>query len=134
MQTKEVVGAIILNKDKFLIIQRAETRPQPLTWGLPSGKIEKDEDRVHAIKREIFEETGNNIDLNQLQYKYSKEYDFSKDGYNINYHVFLYNTNDSFEVSLSNEHISYKWITPKRCLDMKNLIDGLDDVIKRIFN
>lgn len=51
----EVVKVLIENQEgKFLAVREAESGQ----WELPGGKIEEDEDRFSAARREVKEETG----------------------------------------------------------------------------
>ncbi len=59
----KVVCAIIENDDKFLIAQRSDKMSLPLKWEFPGGKIEKDEDKKTALKREIQEELSIEIEI-----------------------------------------------------------------------
>lgn len=63
--TVEGVASVILSPDlhKVLLIKR---RDVPV-WALPGGGIDKGEDALTAIKREIKEETG--LDVASIKYK-----------------------------------------------------------------
>lgn len=50
-----VVSAIIEQENRYLITQRRKTAVMPLLWEFPGGKVEKDEDDVAALKRELRE-------------------------------------------------------------------------------
>jgi 8-oxo-dGTP diphosphatase len=53
-----VVAALIFQDGKLLICQRTRHQTMPLRWEFPGGKIEKDEQAVAALKRELEEELG----------------------------------------------------------------------------
>ena len=55
---KQVVAALILRNDEFLIGQRTKHQPMPLKWEFPGGKIEEGEQPRDALKRELEEELG----------------------------------------------------------------------------
>lgn len=66
-----VTCAIIKNNQKVLCAQRSETMDLPLKWEFPGGKVEKNEDQISALEREIKEELGVEIDiLEQLPSNY----------------------------------------------------------------
>lgn len=58
-----VVGAIIWNKDRFLICQRPEGKKRALLWEFPGGKVEPGETDKEALVREIREELGADIEV-----------------------------------------------------------------------
>lgn len=55
---KQVVAALILDKEKILICQRKADQAMPLKWEFPGGKVEPDEDLKDALHRELEEELG----------------------------------------------------------------------------
>ena len=53
----KVVAALIENDDKILIAKRCTGDPNVFgKWEFPGGKVELNEDEIHAIEREILEE------------------------------------------------------------------------------
>lgn len=133
MRTIKVAGAFIRKGDKFLIVKRGPNKHQPLTWALPSGKLEEGETPDEAIIREVFEETSITINKENLEYHYSKLYDFSEDGYNTEYNVFSASVPlDTISIIQPEEHIEHRWVTVEECLALENLIAGLEDVIKTV--
>lgn len=55
---KQVVAALIVRQDTVLICQRTRHQPLPLKWEFPGGKIERGEQPVDALHRELDEELG----------------------------------------------------------------------------
>jgi|GEM_PF-5618015 len=60
---ENIVNAIILKDNKILAVKR-KTEPWPGMFGLPGGHIEKNENGVESLKRELKEETGFEIEIN----------------------------------------------------------------------
>lgn len=57
-----VVGAMIEDKDKVLIVKRAaEEDFLPDIYEIPGGKVDENETIIQALQREIFEETVQNM-------------------------------------------------------------------------
>ena len=59
----EVTAAIIRDKDKILICQRAQDDECGMLWEFPGGKLEDGETLVECICREIKEELNLNINV-----------------------------------------------------------------------
>lgn len=52
------VGAVCIDSDqRILLIQRGK-EPARGQWSLPGGRVEPDEEALHAVVREVREETG----------------------------------------------------------------------------
>ena len=62
----DVVGALIKRKERILVCQRFDDDLFGSLWEFPGGKVEKQEDKKAAIKREIKEELGINIKVGKL--------------------------------------------------------------------
>ena len=62
----EVTCAIIIEKEQILVTQRSESMPHPLKWEFPGGKLKEGESAENCIKREIREELGLEIRVDQL--------------------------------------------------------------------
>jgi 8-oxo-dGTP diphosphatase len=84
-----VVGAVIQDNGRVLILQRPATDFMGGIWELPSGKVEPDETLEQAIRREVLEETGLTVtvisrSLGSFDYqsgsgKRSRQYNFAVD-------------------------------------------------------
>lgn len=109
-KTIVALKAIIYNENgKILTIRRSEKSPRPLTWDLPGGNLEFGEKLEDSILREIKEEAG--IEVEKLLLLNVLENLDSVDLYRITigYKIKAKTTN----VTLSHEHIDYKWVTPE---------------------
>src|SRR3989344_5607741 len=85
---KIVVAAVILHKNKVLLLQRSEKETFPGLWELPSGRRESLESSVQAIKREVREETGLTVEVMApiITFEYFvKKDNFIKDTTQINF-------------------------------------------------
>jgi len=63
MERKRVVGAVIYRGNKILIAQRNSTGNFPGEWEFPGGKVQPGESDEIALKREIVEELGGEIEV-----------------------------------------------------------------------
>ncbi len=59
------VGSTVFRNNKVLLIKRGNP-PLKDTWSLPGGAVHPGEDLMHAVKREIREECGIEIDVLDL--------------------------------------------------------------------
>jgi 8-oxo-dGTP diphosphatase len=59
----DVTCAIIINRDRTLVVQRSENMKLPLKWEFPGGKLESNETEEECIVREIKEELNLEIEV-----------------------------------------------------------------------
>ncbi|MDQ3876841.1 MAG: NUDIX domain-containing protein [Actinomycetota bacterium] len=59
------VGAIVIDSDELLMIRRAADPGRGL-WTIPGGRVENGELLAEALKREVLEETGLEVDPGDL--------------------------------------------------------------------
>lgn len=77
--------AVVIEKDKVLLVQRKDTK----VWVLPGGGIDEGETPLEACKRETIEETGLTIHANPLKELFLKPVNsWAKKTY-----IFLFNDN-----------------------------------------
>jgi len=56
------VGALIIRDDKVLLVKRAN-EPNKGKWSIPGGVVKLGESLIDALKREVIEETGLEVDV-----------------------------------------------------------------------
>jgi 8-oxo-dGTP diphosphatase len=109
MKHIEVVGAIIVRADeKILCLQRATHKYQYLSYKFefPGGKIETDESKEDALKRELREELKLDIDIESDFLTVEHTYpDFQ-----ITLHTFICRALQK-DFTLT-EHIACQWLSP----------------------
>jgi 8-oxo-dGTP diphosphatase len=103
-----VAACYICCNEQYLILYRAEGKPQEFTWGVPAGKVEAGERPREAVIRETWEETSIKLDDKRLReigilYVRYPHIDFT-------YHMFAEDFSLEPEVVLSAEHIEYRWL------------------------
>lgn len=59
------VGAIVIHNDALLMVQRANDPGKGL-WSLPGGRVEHGEFLADALRREVREETGLEVEVGEL--------------------------------------------------------------------
>lgn len=122
---KIVVGSVIENNGKFLVVKRSSKEEFfPNKWELPSGKVEFGEEPNKALVREVLEETGlqtvNFVPFKCTHYVIEKP---QKKRHTIQI-LYLVNVMQPSTITLSEEHDDHKWILPE---ELKQL-DTFDDM------
>lgn len=110
-------------QDKILLVKRHPNSSQGLTWGLPAGKMEKNETPRQAVIREVREEVGLEVDDETLEsfgllYCRLPHVDF-------HFHVFRFRFHQLPAVQLSpSELIDMKWLTHEEALKLPLIAGG----------
>lgn len=113
---KYVQKALVKKGSTFLILRRhLKSTYYPGFWDFPGGKVNKQENLVDSIQREVYEETK--LEVNVVKkigtYNVILEDNSCLSGWKL----IVYEVESSFgEVKLSKEHIDFKWIDKKRLL------------------
>ena len=124
MKKIEVVAAILHRDGAYFATQRGYGEFEGM-WEFPGGKIEPGESREVALKREIQEELGVDIAIENLLC--TTEYDYPS--FHLTMHCYLCSI-ASGEIELR-EHKSALWLTSDRLKDVawlpadKDVIDKL---------
>lgn len=66
-------SAIIIDSEKILLLHRI--KPSQDYFVLPGGSVEKNEDNISALKREIKEETNLEVEVGKLLWRVKNEFD-----------------------------------------------------------
>ena len=127
------VSALIKNRkgDRFLIIKRCRDEiAYPGKWAFPGGKVEKGQTILEALKREISEEVG--LDIEDYK-RFLKDYTFVRpDGHNVVGLCFLVLAK-SDDVKLSGDFEDSRWISPEE-LSSYDHIEGLEEEVSKAFS
>ena len=113
----DVVAAVIMNNDLFLIANRSFEDNSQGIWEFPGGKVEENETFTSALIREIKEELSLNIKVGNM----IATIDLNKTDKNIYVHYY-YAIVLSGQISL-NVHSEFKWV-PHNQLKSFTYIDG----------
>ena len=123
MPVERSAGAIIFRKEGdtpfFLLLHYpSSSRAKKDYWDLPKGHIEKGEDEIGTIKREVEEETGlRDIDLVD-GFKETIKYFFKWEGKTVlKFVTFYLAETKTKEIKVSREHIGFEWLPYKEALE-----------------
>jgi dihydroneopterin triphosphate diphosphatase len=129
-----VAGCIIEHNGKILLLKYPDNKKDnPGKWGSSAGKVDLNETSAEAIVREVFEETGLNIDSKKLKF-IERTYDrYPKFDFVYDVFKYVFDSTEKPRIVLSDEHVAYQWITPKDALNEDLVLDE-DYCIKRAFD
>lgn len=121
---KNAVAVIVDNDNKILLLKRGDEPGtwMPNKWALVGGGIEKGESPEEACKREIWEETG--LEINKLTQSFSIQRQKSSIE-----HVFACRyTGEPTDVELNDENTNYGWYD----IDEMSFLDTVPHLIEYI--
>lgn len=124
MKRIEVVAAILHSDGTFFATQRGYGEFEGM-WEFPGGKVELGESREAALKREIQEELGIGISIEELLC--TTEYDYPS--FHLTMHCYLCSIG-SGEIELR-EHKSAQWLSGK-ALDALEWLPADKEVIEKL--
>lgn len=117
--------------NEVLVLRRSKTHPRhPLGPDLPGGVVDENEELKNGAVRELLEETGINVDANDLEELYSVK-DTVGDNLPIHRVIYGLKINDSKpDIVLSWEHDKYEWIelSSLKGLERSNQL-GVDTIL-----
>ncbi len=118
-----LVSRCIVQNDegKFLLIKRSGNNYHlPLKWEFPGGKLDEGQDLSNALEREVLEETGLLIQPTDRMVFVESEIIPKGKFQGLPYVVItgLAKKVGRNEVTLSEEHIDFRWVTTSEAFDM----------------
>lgn len=132
-----VLGVIKRPDGRFLITQRVLTKAwAPGHWEVSGGAAKAGEDSIDAVRREIFEETGINVEGAKGGYSFSYRRDNpdEKDNYFVDIYKFEMDVKDSDVKLQEEETLSFKFATVEEIKKIAAKGEFLHyDSIKKIF-
>ena len=116
--------------DRFLIVKRhSKEIGYPGKWAFPGGKMERGQDIMETLNKEVKEEVGLKIEDSKV---FLDDFTFvRKDSHNVIGLIFLVRAK-SEDVKLSKDFEDFKWITPDELEDY-DYIKGMEKTVKTAF-
>ncbi len=74
MKRIRVVAAVVRRGDAILVTRRLDRPGSPGQWEFPGGKVEAGEDEPAALRREIAEELGCDVEVGRLLLRHAHAY------------------------------------------------------------
>lgn len=109
----DVVAAILHANQKVLVGKRMATDTNAGKWEFPGGKIKPGESPENALKREIMEELG--IEIENLSLFQEVQHDYSR--YSV--HILFYFVEIDQEIQVEQKsHDELRWINMMECSDL----------------
>jgi len=130
--TIRTVGCFFECDGKFLVLLRRSEKTQGGKWGLPAGKVEKDESDSDAVVREIKEETGYVV-VTKKDIELLGIYTWNFAEKTVVFPTFRIRLKHMPIITYNpDEHQDYKWVTPEECYAMADAIHGLHDLLEYV--
>ena len=110
------VGALIFNPEGKIFLMKSHKWHGK--YVIPGGHIELGETAEEAVKREIKEETG--LDVDEVEFIHHQEFIFDEVFWKKKHFIFLDFAckTKSSQVTLNSEGQEYIWVTPEEALAM----------------
>jgi 8-oxo-dGTP pyrophosphatase MutT (NUDIX family) len=128
----DVVGCYVEVGGEILLLHRRPEKANGNKWGVPAGKVDKDETIQDTALREIFEETGVALRLEDLEHVESV---FVRDGnFDLEWHAFRVRFSEKPEVKIEpKEHQNFTWISPGKAIKELDLIHDLQELLENLY-
>jgi 8-oxo-dGTP diphosphatase len=106
---------------KILLCQRPETKPYPGEWEFPGGKVETSESPHEALRRELTEELGLDVEVGRLLEQIIAPYPDGRTFRVQYYHVQAWTGS-----LLNNDFAQIRWMEPSELMSLPLLKGNLD--------
>ena len=129
----EIAAMYVEYNDLILLLHRQKNKPQGNKWGIPGGKVEKNETPLQAIIREVKEETGYDISKQPIETLQTVYIEYNEKDHFV-YHMFRTKLQeDPGAVKINfDEHKGFTWVTPADGLTM-DLLQDEDPCVRLVY-
>ncbi len=113
------VGAVIANKGKILLIKRSQKLDwHPGGWEIMYGRIAQHEDPTDGLIRELKEELGISVAVGRPLTCWHIYRGHEETAENELVGITFLASTDQIEITLSDEHEEYRWVTPEEAKEL----------------
>ncbi|PIR02154.1 MAG: diadenosine tetraphosphate hydrolase [Candidatus Nealsonbacteria bacterium CG_4_9_14_3_um_filter_35_11] len=137
MPIEKSAGAIIFRKENnnffYLLLHYPSSAKAPKEyWDFPKGHIEKGEDEIKTVKREVEEETGLK-DIKIIEgFREWIKYFFKFEGKTVlKFVTFYLAETKTKDVKISGEHVGYKWLPYEDAIEQLTFKNA-KEVLKKV--
>lgn len=128
----ETAFCYVFVKDKLLILKNAvHKKIEPEFWGVPGGKVEKEEPVKLAALRELKEETS--IKVNPSQLIYADKLYMQKPFIEYTFNMFYLILENYPKIILSKEHSDFAWLKIEDVFQ-KKIMTGGKEALNHLLN
>ncbi|HET6622476.1 MAG TPA: NUDIX domain-containing protein [Candidatus Saccharimonadales bacterium] len=121
MLRETVAKALLINRDhQVLVLRIGEYKGKPErshTPDLPGGLVDPNESEHQAVIREIKEETGIEVNPNNLTLGYTETKAYPQENKSVTKMLYVGYLDGEFSVTISWEHEAYEWCDTAKLLD-----------------
>ena len=121
----QVTAAVIIRDGRVLIAKRRSGATLAGKWEFPGGKVEPDETMVQCLKRELDEESGVKVEVEDFICMNKHSYSFG------DVELFAYKVRVISGEFQLNEHDEVKWVLPSELL-LYDFAEATIPICKRV--
>lgn len=116
--------ALIRSPDEEFLVMQADDS----TWELPGGRMGAYEEPIVGLKREVREETGLSVAVDEPIHTAAWRNDVGRGRFSVVY----YCETEETTVSLSEEHCDFEWAAPRTARDSLLTVSIHEEAINRL--